>query len=529
MALALDLKALKSRLSREGAQSGAITASLIWNDPSDLDLHAHVKRNGQTSREHIFYGHKKAAGGYLDVDMNVRDSGKGFSLEPVENIFWKNPPGGQYRVYVTNAGTKCHPTKWDGKFTDHARSIPFKVFLDKDGEMEEFEGEWSPGNNEIEAFTFEVEGDGSVADTGGGGNYLVFPPEDDKSTFKELCDKHDVPWRIGGGFYAVARKEKIQAGKEMLLQHLASNNFTIGGQKCRDALGWPAGEVNMGPKDILEGHRLFVQSTSANRVIQPGTHVLFEVDDAIYAKHQKTREIAEDEHKKTGTAEPKSPAKAKAKAEPPSPAKAKAKAEPKSPAKAKARAKAEAGAISEADQHAFLDLAKDHNWEAVKRMVNERPLIVSAHPAQRWSALHQAAASGDEGVVRFLLDKEASVDVTNKDGQTPADVAANAKIKTMLKKRKADAEPEGRPKAKAKAKAGASLAGKKIVFTGTLSTPRATATSAAQAVGATVLSAVSGNMDVLIAGPGAGAKMAKAEGLGKEVWDEDKFKAAVGL
>ncbi|CAK0789753.1 unnamed protein product, partial [Prorocentrum cordatum] len=172
------------------------------------------------------------------------------------------------------------------------------------------------------------------------------------------------------------------AGKEMLLQHLASNNFTIGGQKCRDALGWSAGEVNMGPKDILEGHRLFVQSTSANRVIQPGTHVLFEVDDAIYAKHQKTSEIAEDEHKKTG-----------------------------------------------ADQHAFLDLAKDYNWDAVKRMVNEKPLIVSAHPAQRWSALHQAAASGDEGVVRFLLDKGASVDVTNKEGQTPADVAANAKIK----------------------------------------------------------------------------------------------------
>lgn len=84
MALALDLGALNSRLSREGAQSGDITASLIWNDPSDLDLHAFVTVKGKTKVEHIFYGNKKAANGYLDVDMNVQDKGKGFSLEPVQ-------------------------------------------------------------------------------------------------------------------------------------------------------------------------------------------------------------------------------------------------------------------------------------------------------------------------------------------------------------------------------------------------------------------------------------------------------------
>merc|ERR1719327_2006762 len=209
----------------------------------------------------------------------------------------------------------------------------------------------------------------------------------------------------------------------MLLQHLGSDHFTIGQQKCRDALGWPAGELNKGPGDILEGHRLFVQSTSANRVIPPGTHVLFEVDDAVYAKHRNTHHIDSEAHT-TGSAGMSAAAKAAAKAE--------AKAKPKAEAKAEPKV-------------------------------------------------------GD--------------------------------------KRKAEAEPKGKAKAKAKAKAGgASLAGKKIVFTGTLSTPRAEATSAAQAAGATVLSAVSGNMDILIAGPGAGAKMTKAEGMGKEVWDEEKFK-----
>jgi len=62
-----------------------------------------------------------------------------------------------------------------------------------------------------------------------------------------------------------------------------------------------------------------------------------------------------------------------------------------------------------------------------------------------------------------------------------------------------------------------------------LSTKRDVCTAKATAAGATVLSAVSGNMDILVAGPGAGAKMDKAQGMGKEVWDEDQFKAAVGL
>eukprot|EP00928_Gymnodinium_smaydae_P039238 TRINITY_DN26843_c0_g2_i1.p1 TRINITY_DN26843_c0_g2~~TRINITY_DN26843_c0_g2_i1.p1 ORF type:complete len:541 (+),score=79.38 TRINITY_DN26843_c0_g2_i1:58-1680(+) len=540
MALALDLGALKSRLSREGAQSGAITASLIWNDPSDLDLHAFVKRNGKGNVDHIFYAHKKAAAGYLDVDMNVRETGKGFSLEPVENIFWKSPPGGEYRICVQNAGTKSSPTKWDGKFTDHNRSIPFKVFLNRDGEIEEFAGTWKPGDGQIECFKFNVEGSGDIADTGGGGNYLVFPPEDVKTTFKELCAKHEVTWRIGGGFYAVARKEKIQAGKEMLLQHLASDNFTIGAGKCRDALGWPAGELNKGPGDILEGHRLFVQSTSANRVIPPGTHVLFEVDDAEYAKHRKTHHIDAEAHT-SGTAGMSAAAKAEAKAAAKASPKAKAKADPAPPPAAKASPKAKAKAspeiactASEAEQHEFLDLARDYSWDALKRKLNANPTLVGVQPAQRWSALHQAAASGDADIVRFLLEKEAPVDAKNKDGQTPLDVATDESIKTLLRargtKRKAEAEPEPKAKAKAKAKAkGKALAGKKIVFTGTLSTARAAASAAATAAGATVLSAVSGNMDILIAGPGAGAKMAKAESMGKEVWDEEQFKAAAGL
>jgi len=417
MALALDLGTLKKRLSREKAQSGDITASLIWNDPADLDLHCDIEVKGRKNKETIYYGNKKACNGHLDVDMNVSTSGKGFSLEPVENIFWKNPLPGKYEVWVDCACTNSDDKKWNAKYTKDYRPIPFKVFLNKDGKMQTFSGVWQEGRKaKIVAYKFSIAGAAVDEGTGGGGNYLVFPPEGKSTTFKELCEKHKVAWQVGCGFYAVARKEKIQNGKQMILHDLVKNKFTVGRDNCLKKLGWPDSELKKGPGDIPTDHRLFVQSTSYNRVIPSDTHVLFEVDAATYAAHRKTSTI------------------------PPPAAKAKAKATatPKAPATPKAKAKAKVQA-------------------------------------------------------------------------------------------KAEAKAKAKGKAAPKRGGGGGLSGKKIVFTGTLATPRAAATAAAKAAGADVLGAVSANMDVLVMGPGAGDKKRKAEALGKTIWDEAQFKRAAGI
>jgi len=85
------------------------------------------------------------------------------------------------------------------------------------------------------------------------------------------------------------------------------------------------------------------------------------------------------------------------------------------------------------EQHDFIDLAKEFNWEEVKRSINANPALVNVRPAMRWSALHQAAFSGSAEAVRFLLSHHAATDATNSEGKTPIDVAKNDKVRSILK------------------------------------------------------------------------------------------------
>ncbi|HEX5278898.1 MAG TPA: NAD-dependent DNA ligase LigA [Micropepsaceae bacterium] len=81
----------------------------------------------------------------------------------------------------------------------------------------------------------------------------------------------------------------------------------------------------------------------------------------------------------------------------------------------------------------------------------------------------------------------------------------------------------------APALANSELAGKTVVFTGTLERmTRNEAKARAEAMGAKVAGSVSTKTDLVVAGPGAGSKLKNAEALGVKVISEDEWLALIG-
>ena len=73
------------------------------------------------------------------------------------------------------------------------------------------------------------------------------------------------------------------------------------------------------------------------------------------------------------------------------------------------------------------------------------------------------------------------------------------------------------------------VSGKTIVFTGALERmTREEAKAMAERLGAKVAGSVSKKTDLVVAGPGAGSKLAKAETFGVEVISEDDWFVRVG-
>ena len=119
-----DLSEFHDRLAREGAQSGQVQVSLIWDNKNDLDLSVVCP-----SGERISFDNKlSSCGGQLDVDMNESPT----SEQPVENIFWpvERAPLGEYKVLIEH-------------FEHHAEEdlTPYRVLVDDGTGPKEYRGE----------------------------------------------------------------------------------------------------------------------------------------------------------------------------------------------------------------------------------------------------------------------------------------------------------------------------------------------------------------------------------------------------
>jgi uncharacterized protein YfaP (DUF2135 family) len=134
----------RQRLDREGAKSGDVQISHLWNNYNDLDLHVFCPCGQEIS----FRQRHCRCGGELDVDMNVSPT----STSPVENIYWPRgqSPGGRYRVYVHHYRNHKRPGCED--------PTPFQVAVMVGGQVREFQGEIRTRSKPILVHEFEVAG-----------------------------------------------------------------------------------------------------------------------------------------------------------------------------------------------------------------------------------------------------------------------------------------------------------------------------------------------------------------------------------
>jgi DNA ligase (NAD+) len=159
------------------------------------------------------------------------------------------------------------------------------------------------------------------------------------------------------------------------------------------------------------------------------------------------------------------------------------------------------------------------------RHVGETTAQALARGYGTWEAFHDAAravAAGEE-------DARADMDALDQIGGTVIDsIAAYFGERHNVKKVEQLAEHVTILDAE-RPRADSAVAGKTVVFTGSLEKmTRDEAKAMAERLGAKVAGSVSKKTDIVVAGPGAGSKLAKAKEFGVEVLDEDEWLRRVG-
>jgi DNA ligase (NAD+) len=159
------------------------------------------------------------------------------------------------------------------------------------------------------------------------------------------------------------------------------------------------------------------------------------------------------------------------------------------------------------------------------RHVGETTAQALARGYGTWEAFHDAAravAAGDD-------DARGDMDALDQIGSTVIDsIAAYFGERHNVKKVEQLAEHVSILEAE-RPRADSPVAGKTVVFTGSLEKmTRDEAKAMAERLGAKVAGSVSKKTDIVVAGPGAGSKLAKAKEYGVEVLDEDEWLRRVG-
>ena len=118
---------VESILTGSNAGAGDLTVTLMWDTWDDLDLHVITPDGSEVSSFNPYAG-----GGILDKDAN---SGTEWTIEPVENIYFAAPSGGQYIIYVEdfNDRSEYRETNYFLKITVNGETQTFNGTIDGTG------------------------------------------------------------------------------------------------------------------------------------------------------------------------------------------------------------------------------------------------------------------------------------------------------------------------------------------------------------------------------------------------------------
>lgn len=129
------------RIEREGAMTGSVQVTLLWDNHNDLDLHVFC-----ASGERIYFNNRTSeCGGELDIDMNIKPS----SRKPIENVFWKYmPPDGEYRICIHHY---ARHRRWKTK-----DPTKFSVRVQIGDEVNEYNGSLTKGDPMLTVAKFVI-------------------------------------------------------------------------------------------------------------------------------------------------------------------------------------------------------------------------------------------------------------------------------------------------------------------------------------------------------------------------------------
>ena len=127
---------LDESLLDANAQSGLITVSLGWQTSDDVDLHVITPTGSE-----IYYSSRSHDSGTLDVDANA--SSDNIVSNPVENIFFTDPPSGTYKVSVV---------MYSNRNEGAAAAFIVRVKVGEDTKV--FRGTIASGSQHIYTFTY---------------------------------------------------------------------------------------------------------------------------------------------------------------------------------------------------------------------------------------------------------------------------------------------------------------------------------------------------------------------------------------